>query len=340
MQIPARDLPATQSPGASPSAVREVARDIYQVRLPLPFALNHVNCYLLRDEDGWTMLDTGLDQPDVRAAWHDVCTQLRLKPQLIRQIVLTHMHPDHFGLSGYFQHLTGAPVYLSPRERELAQEVWVEGGWKPELVAEYWRMGGIPQEVRGVISEQTEKLRNMTMPHPREISTLEAGDTVHMGRRDFLAIHAPGHSDGQLIFYDAADSLMLCGDHVLKSITPNIGLWPSTEPDPLGRYLESLDALAALKVRLALPGHGSLITEWQARLCALEEHHRQRLELTRRAVEGGATALEVSQRLFNFGALTEHEVRFAVAEAMAHLDYLARRGVIEFSDNGARHYNI
>jgi glyoxylase-like metal-dependent hydrolase (beta-lactamase superfamily II) len=337
--MPHTQRPVAQTPSATP-AVREVAPDIYQVRLPLPFALNHVNCYLLRDEEGWTMVDTGLDQPNVRAAWHEACTLLELEPQQIQRIVLTHMHPDHFGLSGYFQHLTNAPVYLSARERELAQTVWMEDGWRPELVAEYWRMGGIPNDVRGVISDQTERLRYMTMPHPHEIATLEAGEIVHMGGRDFLAIHAPGHSDGQLIFYSAADQLMLCGDQVLKSITPNIGLWPSTEADPLGRYLESLNELMALPVLLALPGHGSVMTtEWQARLCALEEHHRVRLEETRRAVEGGATALEVSRRLFNYGKLSEHEVRFAVAEAMAHLDYLARRGVITFSDNGARHYS-
>ncbi len=116
-----RAMPAssTASPLSPHSSLREVAENIYQVRLPLPFALNHVNCYMLRDDEGWTMLDTGLDQPDVRAAWHEVCTELELEPQLIRQIVLTHMHPDHFGLAGYFQHLTGAPVYLSPRERDL-----------------------------------------------------------------------------------------------------------------------------------------------------------------------------------------------------------------------------
>ncbi len=328
MQSLVRDLPRTAVATGAPPTVREVATDIWQVRLPLPFALNHVNCYLLRDEEGWTMVDTGLDQPNVRAAWHEACTLLELEPQQINRIVLTHMHPDHFGLSGYFQHLTGAPVYLSPRERDLAQSVWIEDAWRPELVAEYWRMGGIPNDVRGVIAEQTDKLRHMTMPHPQEILTIAPGETIRMGNRDFLAMHAPGHSDGQLIFYDAADELLLCGDQVLKSITPNIGLWPSTEADPLGRYLDSLQRLGEIKVRLALPGHGSVMTEWQARLGALEEHHHARLEQTRQAVEGGATALEVSRRLFNYGALTEHEVRFAVAEAMAHLDYLARRGVI------------
>src|SRR5512143_2121603 len=112
---------------------REVAPGIFQVRLPLPFALNHVNCYLLEDDEGWTILDTGLDQPDIRHTWEEALAALAIEPEHVHQIVLTHMHPDHFGLAGYFQALTGAPVYLSPRERELAQMVWVENAWRSEI---------------------------------------------------------------------------------------------------------------------------------------------------------------------------------------------------------------
>lgn len=326
----------TKSPSAG--TTREVAAGIFQVRLPLPFALNHVNCYLLRDDEGWTMLDTGLDRPEIRSAWEVAFCELDVEPQRVRQIVLTHMHPDHFGLAGFFQRITGAPVYLSPRESDLARTVWIEGSWQLDQVAEYWRMGGIPGDVRRVISEQTERLRSMTMPHPHEILTIEPGSHVAMGNRTFVALHAPGHSDGQLVFYDPADRLMLCGDQVLRSITPNIGLWPSTEADPLGRYLESLEALAQLDVRVALPGHGSPIDEWQPRIESLKRHHSDRLDATVHAIGNGATALEVSRRLFNFDAFSEHEVRFAIAEAMAHLEYLALRGRIVSHDNGVRTY--
>ena len=320
------------------SPVRPVAPDIYQVRLPLPFALNHVNCYLLRDDEGWTMLDTGLDRPEIRRAWEAAFVALEIAPQQIRQIVLTHMHPDHYGLSGYFQAITGAPVYLSPREAELADAIWVHNAWDMDQVAEYWRMGGIPHDVRGIIASQTQKLRQMTMPHPHEVRLIEPGATIAMGGRTFRAILAPGHSDGQLIFYDEADQLMLCGDQVLKTITPNIGLWPSTAFDPLGRYLASLAELAQLDVRLALPGHGSVITEWQARIGSLIEHHAQRLDHMRDAVGGSATALDVSRRVFDFDSFSEHEVRFAVAETLAHLEHLVANGRIRYSDNGLRTY--
>jgi len=325
---------------AKNAVCRLVAPDIYQVRLPLPFALNHVNCYLLRDPEGWTMLDTGLARTDIRAAWEEAFADLEIEPQEINRIVLTHMHPDHFGLAGYFQAITGAPVLISPRESELAREVWIENSWRLDAVAEYWRMGGIPLSVRDVIAAQTEKLRQMTMPHPHELRLIEPGSSIEMGGRTFLALHAPGHSDGQLIFYAPDEKLLLSGDQVLKKITPNIGVWPSTEPDPLGRYLDSLEQLSKLDVALALPGHGTVITEWQARIAELLHHHTERLNAVVEAAFGGATAMDVARRIFNFDLFSEHEVRFAVAETMAHLEYLTARERLHATDLGVRRYMV
>jgi len=318
--------------------IQPISENIYQIRLPLPFALNHVNCYLLREADGWTMLDTGLNWVDSQQAWQAAFDELQITPAQIRRIVLTHMHPDHFGMAGYFQMLTGAPLYLSPREAALAQTVWVDNGWRQELAHDFWQLAGVTGGVLATVTAQTERLRQLTMPHPMTMQTITPGTTLAMGGRNWQVIHAPGHADGQILFYDATDQLVLCGDQVLMKITPNIGRWPTTEPDPLGHYLHSLTQLAQLHVRLALPGHGRPIEEWQARLHELQTHHASRL-MQMAAAADSVSALTVAQRIFNFDRFGEHEVRFAVAETLAHLEHLVLNGGLTYTDQaGIRLY--
>ena len=208
---------------------RAVAENIYSVRLPLPFALNHVNCYLLRDDDGWTIVDAGLNRPEIRELWQDAWRELAIAPHDIRRIILTHMHPDHFGLAGWLQAQTGAPVFLSPRERTIAQVTWLDEvtAERQAAVERYLHAAGVSPEVETIIHGQQEYLRSLTFPHPHDILTLAPGEFVTMGGRRFQSIHAPGHADGQLIFYSAADRLLLCGDQVLNRISPNIGVWPT-----------------------------------------------------------------------------------------------------------------
>lgn len=301
--------------------MQPIAENIYQIRLPLPFALNHVNCYLLREEDGWTMLDTGLNWPESRHAWQAAFDELQIDDSQLCRIILTHMHPDHFGSAGYWQERTGAPVYMSPREADLARTVWIEDGWRAELSSGFWQRAGVTAALLETVTTTTDRLRQRTMPHPATIAHLLPGTTIAMAGRDWQILHAPGHADGQIIFYDAADQLLLSGDQVLMKITPNIGLWPTTDADPLGRYLHSLATLAELPVRLALPGHGRPITEWAVRLAELQTHHHVRLAKMVDAADG-ASALTVAQRVFDFVKFSEHEVRFAVAETLAHLEYL------------------
>ncbi len=313
----------------SDSPIREVADGIYQIRLPLPFALNHVNCYLLHDTPGWTLVDTGLNTAPAQAAWQAAFEALHITPAAIQRIILTHVHPDHFGMAGWFYEQCAAPIWLSPRERDLARLLWGGEGLLATAFDSYLHRCGMPAESVPAVIEGMAFTAQHTFPHPPALHTLQAGKSLRVGQRTLHVHHAPGHSDGQIILYDADDRLLLSGDHVLMQITPNIGLWPDSEPNPLGRYLHSLEALDALEVRLALPGHKAVIQDWRGRLAELRAHHAARLQHTLAAVGGGATVYAASLQVFQTQRFSPHEWRFAMAETLAHLDVLREQGSVQ-----------
>lgn len=317
--------------------ISEVARDIFLVRLPLPFALDHVNAYLLRDPEGWTIFDTGLHTRAVESAWRAALTDLAIAPEAIRQIIVSHHHPDHYGMAGWLQALTGAPVFLAPREIELAAGIWGKPPDAPEPMLAHFAAYGAPPALAETIAGDVAMLRMATLPHPHA-TPVTPGTTVMMGGRGFTALHAPGHSDGQLIFFNEDEGLLLCGDHLLNEITPHIGVWPGSEPDPLGRYLRSLAELADLPVRLALPGHKTPIYAWRERIGELQRHHEERLAAIRAAVTDGASAYDAARRVFPFEHYSTHEMRFAFAETIAHLEYLVRTGVVRRFEDGVVMY--
>lgn len=312
--------------------ITPITPDIFQIQIPLPFALRIVNCYLLRGDDGWTVVDTGLNTSKARAAWQEAFAELGIRPHDIEQIVLTHIHPDHYGLAGWLAEWCVADggerpsVRLSAREAWLAVHFWGRPVADQPAYRHFWSQCAVPADLAQAILETTEQTRLRTYPHPTAHDIIEPGVPIRLGNRIMQPLLMPGHSDGQLVFYDAADRLLLCGDHVLQTITPNISLWPDGEANPLGRYLDSLDELARLEVRLALPGHGPVMMDLHGRIAQIAHHHHERLAQTEAALPQPSTVYEVSQRLFNHASLSVHEMRFAATETLAHLDYLVRHG--------------
>lgn len=311
------------------NAITQIAPDILQLRLPLPFRLDHIYSYLIRDHDQWVVVDCGLNTTLARSVWQEAFTELNITPDQISRIVVTHAHPDHLGLAGWMQSLSGAPVLISADEHQQINETWRDLESMTTLMKAWYLQHGLSPAWAEDVVVETGRTAQRTRPLPTNEQVVPYETELAIGDRRFRTIRGPGHSNGQLMLHDVDDKLLLCGDHVLMKITPHIGYWPSLTVNPLQQFLNSLQALSHLDVRMALPGHRALITDWAGRSEELIQHHAERLDVTANCVPvTGATAREIAQAVFRLGDLNIHETRFAMAETLSHLELLVDRGAI------------
>ncbi len=298
--------------------MEELPGGLRRVTMPLPSRPGHVHCYLLPVDDGFMLVDTGLGLPDAAELW---AAELAELPGPVSTIFLTHFHPDHLGASADVRDLTGARVVQGSLDAAQSEMTWKNEEWSIHL-AGWFRRNGVPDEVTKELLLQGELFRPFIRP-VLDPDLVEDGDRLH----GWEVVAAPGHADGQLTLLK--DGVLIAADHLLARITPTVGLWPASRPDPLGDYLGSLQRTIDLAPAIAYSGHGDTVTDPVGRANELIAHHAERLLVTAAAIgTEPRTAYEVSFPLFG-DDLRPAARRFAVAETLSHLERLVRDGEAE-----------
>jgi glyoxylase-like metal-dependent hydrolase (beta-lactamase superfamily II) len=332
-------------PHASPPAPgtrRPLSEDLDWVRLPVPGALEHINVWLLRDPDGWTLIDTGMSVPLARAAWQGpLAAAFRESP--LRRILCTHHHPDHAGLAHWLSENHAAPVLMSAPEDAVMRRI--EAVWQePERRAEHlawWAATGIEMGEAQMPYLALYGYRAVVSGRPEVSEYLTDGGTLSAGGARYQCRLLAGHSDAQAVLIDSGRGLLIAGDQLLPNISSNVGAYPErADPNPLASYLDSLGVLDALAPDLmVLPSHGLPFYGVQQRVAELRAHHAQTLERLTASVAAPRSAASAARALFP-GAVDGLNRVLAVGETLAHLIYLEQQGRVrvENADDGIRRY--
>lgn len=308
----------------------EVASGIHWVRMPLPFALNHINLWLLKDGDGWTVVDTGYNVENIRDIWKDAIGRITGGAP-IRRTIVTHFHPDHMGLAGWFEEQHGAPVWMTYTEwlqAHVAVSETVTHNFDRWI--EFYRDNGAPDDMTVGFKEVREAFHDPWYRLPETVRRIQDNEEIDIDGRQWQVITGGGHSHEHASLWCPDMNVLISGDQILPRISSNISLW-YTEPDgdPLRHYFESFDKFRHLpEDALVLPSHDYPFRGVHGRLKDLRAHHQTRLDAAFEFCKEPQTATDVIPSLFS-REIGVFEFGFAIGETLAHLNYLVSDGSLE-----------
>jgi glyoxylase-like metal-dependent hydrolase (beta-lactamase superfamily II) len=310
------------------------------ITMPTPYAVGPVNAYLIEAEP-LTLVDAGINTPDAQNALVLALAGAGYFVESIERILITHAHPDHYGLLPYLQEASGATVYFPEREvaRVRDRQMLFEVG---RLLVE----AGMPLDLLFKMDQQRKKDPAPKVPH-EEVVLVKDGDTFAFttddGSFELEALLMPGHTGGHVVYFDHDSKTMFAGDQLLPDVSPNPLLEPSLdEPGQrrrsLEEYLASLERMAGMGVALAYPGHGAPVRDPQRLIESTIEHHlKRKAAVAQRLGPDGKTPYEIAQEVYPH--VSGYDTFLAVSEIVAHLDLVVHDGnaVVEERD-GVTYY--
>ena len=311
----------------------ELVPGVRWLRMTLPFALDHINLWLLRDEidgrQGWTVVDCCVDRAEARSQWETIFAN-ELEGLPVLRVMVTHMHPDHIGLAAWLCERWNCPLWISATDYFSARlHAGGGAGFGADLAMAFFASHGLagPEGAEAVRS-RSNHYSNLVPAIPAAFRRLQHGQRVRIGGHDWDCIAGYGHAPEHIAFHCQTPGLLIGGDMMLPRISTNISV-QATEPeaDPLSAFLASLDGFRALPVdTLTLPAHGKPFTGLHLRVDQLQTHHQDRLaEVMQACAESPKSAAQIVPVMFR-RALDTHQTIFALGEAIAHLHLLWHQG--------------
>ena len=320
----------------APGELLAIAPGILWTRIPLPFRLDHVNVYLIEDDGGWAVVDTGIADDRTREVWRSLLSG-PLAGKRLTKLIVTHFHPDHIGLAGWLCEeyglalLTSQTTYLGCINISLSP-----GALEAKPYRDFYLTHGMSDETASLVSTQGHNYLRMVSPLPLTFTRLVAGDVLSLGGRKFDVLSGDGHAPEQIMLYCADDNIFLAADQVLAKITPNVSVWAiEPEGDPLGLYLRSLKAIEQRisPDALVLPGHQLPFRGLHLRCREIAAHHEERCALVLDACrERPRSVADIVPVMFT-RKLDPHQMSFAFSEAHAHVNRMLNQGELVWAES-------
>ena len=327
LEFPFPDVPA-------PGAVTRVAPGVYWLRMALPFALDHINLWLLEDKvdgaPGWTLVDCGLANDATRAAWTQIIeTVIGRTP--VRRLIVTHYHPDHAGLASWLRARFQCEFWMTQGEYLTAHAVFNDAaGYSAEEALAFYKANGLSAEHDAELLARGNFYRRMVDALPRGYRRLIDGQTLTINGQSWQVVVGQGHAPEHVSLWSSSLGVCISGDMLLPKISTNVSVW-TIEPDadPLRLFLQSIPRYRQLPAdTLILPSHGLPFRGAHLRVDALEQHHAERLADMEAALRNASEPLAAAallETLFR-RKLDLHQTTFAMGEAVAHLHHLFYAG--------------
>lgn len=313
-----------------------VAPGVKWIRMALPFALDHINLWLLRDQldgrEGWTVVDCCITRDEAKAQWEALFAN-ELEGLPILRVIVTHMHPDHIGLAHWLCEKWSCMLWISATDYNAARiGSQSTTGFGGETAAAFFAAHGMTdpdslEKIRG----RSSYYPSMVPAVPKRFRRLMDGQSVAIGGHDWHCISGFGHAPEHIALYSAELGVLISGDMVLPRISTNVSVYDvEPESDPLQQFLESLEKYLPLPSdTLVLPSHGKPFTGLHERIAQLQEHHAERLaELLEACREKPCSGMDAIPVLFR-RPLDLHQTTFALGESVAHLHRLWFAGQVQ-----------